>query len=273
MAGLARSEEAYERFCDAVDIPLTVLALLWLPVLVIPLVVHLSGSVAATFDAIDYLVWAFFVVEYLIRVYLSPDRRIFVTRHLLDLVVVVVPVLRPLRAMRVMRFLRLGRAGLVLARGLQRSKAILTHKGLHFVLLAVLAILGVGAALEVVFERHAHGATIHNYGQALWWAVVTATTVGYGDSFPTSAAGRGVAVVIMLVGIGFIGVLTATVASFFVQEQADEEKVELMARLDRIEALLVTVAGAGSRPPLNAVEGGLEAAEPAGGAALRRDLR
>jgi voltage-gated potassium channel len=73
--------------------------------------------------------------------------------------------------------------------------------------------------LEVAFEVHAKGSNIHGFADALWWAVVTVTTVGYGDKFPVTAAGRGVAVVLMLVGIGLIGVLTATVSSFFVSEQ------------------------------------------------------
>lgn len=113
--------------------------------------------------------------------------------------------------------------------------------------------------LELAFERHIAGSTIHNYPEALWWAIVTVTTVGYGDTYPVTAAGRGVAVVLMLVGIGLIGVLTATIASFFVQENADEEKHELIARLDRIEAML---AGALSQSDgtIRAVAGGQEEA-------------
>jgi voltage-gated potassium channel len=72
----------------------------------------------------------------------------------------------------------------------------------------------------------------------LWWSVVTVNTVGYGDKYPVSAADRGVAVVLMLVGIGLIGVLTATVASDFVQQGADKERDELVARLERIEGIL-----------------------------------
>jgi voltage-gated potassium channel len=125
--------------------------------------------------------------------------------------------------------------------GLRRARSILTHRNLHFVLLAVLMILFVCAGLELAFERHAHGANIHNFGDALWWAVVTVTTVGYGDTYPVTSGGRGVAVVLMLVGIGLIGVLTATVASFFVQESAEAEKSELIARLDRIESMLAAV--------------------------------
>lgn len=106
------------------------------------------------------------------------------------------------------------------------------------VLLAVLGIVFVCSAVELGFEQHAHGSTIHNFGDALWWSIVTVTTVGYGDQYPVSPGGRGVAVVLMLVGIGLIGVLTATVASYFVADKAEQDKAELNERLDRIEALL-----------------------------------
>jgi voltage-gated potassium channel len=238
MPTLARPQDAYDRFSAAIDLPLMILALLWLPVLVVPLVAHLPVGVASTFDVIDYLVWAAFVVEYLVKLYLAPSRRKFIAHHLVDLAVVALPVLRPLRALRLLRLLNLARAGVVLANALKRARDILTHRGLHFVLLAVLGIVIVCAALELAFEQRAHDSTIHNLGDALWWASVTVTTVGYGDKYPASAGGRGVAVVLMLVGIGLVGVLTATVASYFVEEKADQEKAELNQRLDRIEAML-----------------------------------
>jgi voltage-gated potassium channel len=158
-----------------------------------------------------------------------------VKTHKLDLAMVALPMLRPLR---VLRLLRLARAGTVLSVGLKRARALLTHHNLHFVLLSVAVIVFVAAGLEVAFEVNAKGSNIHGFADALWWAVVTVTTVGYGDKFPVTAAGRGVAVVLMLVAIGLIGVLTATVASFFVGEKADEEQAALDQRLDRIEAML-----------------------------------
>jgi len=241
VAGLGRSQASYDRFAAAVEVPLTALAVLWLPVLVVPLVVHLSQGLADTFNGIDYFVWALFVVEYLTKLYLSPSRSGFFKHHLLDLVVIAVPVLRPLRALRLLRAFELARVGVVLMNGLRRARAILAHRGLHFVLLSVLVLVFALAALELGFEAHARGASIHNYGDALWWAVVTVTTVGYGDKYPVTAGGRGVAVVLMLVGIGLIGVLTATVASYFVEEKADRDKEELTVRLERIEALLEQV--------------------------------
>jgi voltage-gated potassium channel len=236
--GLGRSQEAYDRFSAAVDVPLTIAAVIWLPFLIIPLFVRLKGGVAATFDGVDYTIWALFVIEYLLKMWLVPARWGFVKTHKLDLAMVALPMLRPLR---VLRLLRLVRAGTVLSGGLKRARAMLTHHNLHFVLLSVAVIIFAAAGLEVAFELHARGSNIHGFADALWWAVVTVTTVGYGDKFPVTAAGRGVAVVLMLVGIGLIGVLTATVASFFVQQTADEQTTDLQdlqQRLGRIEQIL-----------------------------------
>jgi voltage-gated potassium channel len=78
----------------------------------------------------------------------------------------------------------------------------------------------------LLFEEKAKGSNIHDYPDALWWAIVTVTTVGYGDRYPVTSGGRVVAVILMLVGIGLIGVLTATVASVFIKEHTDANKEE-----------------------------------------------
>jgi hypothetical protein len=70
----------------------------------------------------------------------------------------------------------------------------------------------------------------------MWWAVVTVTTVGYGDVYPTSVEGRIIAMVVMLFGIGFLSVLTATVASRFVKTERGDETEEILAALTRLEA-------------------------------------
>ena len=238
LPALARSQEAYDRFSAATDLPLTLLAVAWLPVLVLPLVMSLPVTVVRTFDLIDLVIWLLYGAEYLVRLYLSPSRTHFVTHHLVDLAVVVLPVLRPLRALRLLRLFTLSRAAVVLVNALTRVRSILTHRGLHFVLMGVTGIVVVAAGVELVFEEHAHGANIHNFGESLWWAIVTVTTVGYGGNYPVTTGGRCVAVVLMLVGIGLIGSLSATVASYFVEEKADEEKADLSRRLDRIEQML-----------------------------------
>jgi voltage-gated potassium channel len=237
--------EAFERFSRAVDGPLTVLALAMVPLIVLPLVVDLSPATESAFLAIDYLIWAIFAAEYAIKLYLAPDRRRFVARHVPDLVIVLVPMLRPLRILRsarLLRLLRLARLAAFAAKGVHETRGILRHRGLNWVLLIVLVLNLVAAAAVLEFERGNPEANIDSYPDALWWAVTTITTVGYGDRFPTSPAGRGVAVALMVTGIAMFGVITATIAAYFVEQKADQDTAgrldRIIERLDRIEAHL-----------------------------------
>ena len=232
-----RSQDRYDSFASAVDTPMLVITILWLPVLIIPLVTQVHGDLAASLEAVDFTVWALFALEYIVKFALAPDRWHYVKTHILELIVVVVPFLRPLRVV-----VGLGRVGIVFAETIRRAKSILTHNGLHFVVLTVAVLVFVCAGLVTVAERHAKGANIHDFGQGLWWAIVTVTTVGYGDRYPVTPFGQGVAVFLMLVGIGLLGALTATIASYFVQERtsATEE------RLERIEAMLTQLISSGN---------------------------
>ena len=223
---LARSQDAYDRFAAAVDTPLLVITLLWLPVLIIPLIRPVHGATAETFAVIDYTVWALFAVEYLVKLYLAPSRWKFFRSHILDLVIVAIPFFRPARAGRLINLMRLGRIGVVVARGLARAKDVLTHQGVHFVLLTATVMVFASAGLMTIAEKSAPNANIHNFGQGLWWAIVTVTTVGYGDRYPVTGMGQGIAVAMMIVGIGLIGVLTATVASYFVGQDLDKAQTE-----------------------------------------------
>jgi voltage-gated potassium channel len=231
---LARSQEAYDRFAKAVDGPMMVITILWIPVLLIPLVTPVHGGLDESLVAIDYMIWALFVIEYFVKLYLAPERWRYVKTHILDLIIVVVPFFRPLRVARLVRLQVLLRVGVIGGEAVRRTRHVLTHKGFHFVVLFVAILIFLCAGLVTVAEKHAHGATIHDYGQGLWWAIVTVTTVGYGDRVPVTPFGQGVAVILMLVGIGLIGVLTATVASYFIEQKSDDTA----NRLARIESML-----------------------------------
>jgi voltage-gated potassium channel len=234
-------EVALDRFSARIDPVMLVLAVVWLPILVIPLVTQLHGWVSWTFAAIDYFVWAAFAVEYGIKLRLAVDKWHFVRHHVLDFLMVAVPILRPLRLARLFRIVRLARVGLVLSGTLKRARPLLFHHGLQFVLLAVGIIIFAGAGLELFFEQHsvAHSA-IHNFGDAIWWAVVTVTTVGYGDKVPMTGGGKWVATLLMFTGIGLVGALTATIASYFVQEQHSAEMAELREQLAEIRDLITS---------------------------------
>ncbi len=121
----------------------------------------------------------------------------------------------------------------------------------RFLLAASILVLN-GAAIVFFVERHAPGSNIHTFGDSVWWSVVTVTTVGYGDYFPVTVAGRITAVFIMAIGILTLAVITAQVASSFVDQasrrRASDPKQEpetneatlaaLDRRLARIEDLL-----------------------------------
>jgi voltage-gated potassium channel len=228
-----------------------VLALLMLPVLLGPVLFQIPENLNGLLGAADWFIWGIFALDYFVRLYLSPSRWRYVRSHLPDLVIVVVPFLRPLRLLRsarVLRVLRLGRVAAFLTRGFRDISRILTTRGVNYVLLIVVALVFVAGAIVVELERGAEGANIKSFPDGLWWAATTVTTVGYGDKFPTSLAGRGIAVLLMLAGIALFGVLTAAIAAFFVEEDAKSEPGEvsefaqILARLDRIEDRLNSAA-------------------------------
>jgi voltage-gated potassium channel len=246
---------AFTRFSAAVDGPMLILSGLMLPILIVPLIWPLHGALAQSVAVGSYLIWGAFVAEYLAKLALAPDRRQFVRANLLDLVVIAIPFLRPLRLVRTLRLLRLVRLGWLgswaasAVRGLTR---MLRHRGFHYALLSVAVLVFVGAAAELAFESHARGATIHSYGDALWWAMVTITTVGYGDKVPVTAAGRGIAVVFMVTGVAMFGLLTATISAYFTEVGKDGlgSRIDgLRAQLDSVEQLLgVLIAERGAEP-------------------------
>lgn len=180
-------------------------------------------------DAVDYTVWGAFVVDYLVRLRLTADRRRFVRSHPIDLLAVLVPAIRVLRVIAV--FLRIE---VVACRS--RAERLLISTAL-VALTVVLA--GAGAALRA--ERKAPGANIHTYADAVWWAITTVTTVGYGDRYPVTAEGRVVGGAMMVVGIGVMGMVTAALAYRFITTPDDPDAPALQQQLDRLEAGLKEV--------------------------------
>jgi len=258
---VAGSQEALDRFERQTAWPMLVLSLAILPLLIIPLVADLSPTAATTVFAIDWIIWAAFALEYGIRLYLAPAKGEFARHNIIDLVVVVVPFLRPLRVVRsarALRLLRAARGGVFLLRGIDAVRDVLRRHKLHYTLLIALVVVVSSALLVEEFERSVPDSNIKSLPDALWWAVTTITTVGYGDRYPVSAAGRGIAVVLMLIGVGIFGLLAASLASFFierdltqVEQQGGEtgaQLVDITARLERIERLFASV---GSPIPRN----------------------
>jgi voltage-gated potassium channel len=201
--------------------PMALLGVTWLAIAIIILTTDAHGSASKSLVGTLFVVWAILLVEYLVRLVVTPDRRGYLKRRWVEPATVVVP---PLQGWHLVGMEKMS---LILHEGELRVEAILKHHSLFRVLIAAALTLFLGAWLVLLFEENAKGSNIHDYPDALWWAIVTVTTVGYGDRFPVSEGGRAVAVVLMLVGIGLIGVLTATVASVFIKEHTDANQAEI----------------------------------------------
>jgi voltage-gated potassium channel len=242
-------QAALERFERAAELPLLILALAMIPLLLAPVVVDLSDTAKATVLAIDWFIWAAFALEYVVRLALTEQRAQFVRKQWPDLLIIVLPFLRPLRIMRsarALRLLRLARLAAVLTVVSREGRRLLTRHKLHYALLTT-GVMIVSCALLVHAVEDGHGGSIETVGDALWWSITTVTTVGYGDTFPVTPAGRGIAAVLMATGIALFGVLTANLAALLVDQGADEaaeDGTTIADRLDRIEAQLAALTRA-----------------------------
>jgi voltage-gated potassium channel len=136
-----------------------------------------------------------------------------------------VMVARLARAGRIIRILRIARLAILASRALSGLHRVLDPQAMPFVTLAVLGVaLAGGAAMYVVETEQV---TTLGLPDAIWWAITTMTTVGYGDIVPQSGLGRTVAVVVMVVGITFTSLLTAQVAAYLNRGQNQKITTDL----------------------------------------------
>lgn len=228
-----------ERWTDA---PLTALAVALIPLILIPLLFDLSNDTVAVFETVNALVWGIFAADLLAKLAIAPDRLRYLRTHWFDVVIVLLPLLRPLRLARVARLVRLAPWLRLLASGsrvLVVSRRMAARRGVAPILLMALIVVAIAGGSVTVAERDVTEASIQDLGDGLWWAATTVTTVGYGDTYPTTALGRGIGVALMICGIALFGVITASLAALFVEEQESAVIAELRRindRLDRIEA-------------------------------------
>jgi voltage-gated potassium channel len=209
-----------DRIEEITKYPLAVLGVAWLVLGIIVVTTTISHTTSAALVTALFVLWAIVLAEYLVRLVITPDTPGYVRRRWAEPATVAVP------ALQHWHLIGIERMTLMLHEGELRLEYILRHHSLFRVLIATAGSLLLGAWAVLLFEEGSKTGNIHSYPQALWWSIVTVTTVGYGDKYPVSTGGRIVASMLMLVGIGLIGVLTATVASVFMKEHTDSAKEE-----------------------------------------------
>ncbi|MFE5410743.1 potassium channel family protein [Microbacterium sp. NPDC056569] len=227
--------------------PLIVAGLAYLVAYSWRVIADLEGPSRAVATTVIAVTWAMFIADYLVRLALADNKRVWFRKHLPALTFALVPVLRLVRLLRV----------------LTRVPGMKTTAG--GVLRTQILVYGVGASLILIYlaslavleaERHAPDANITSFGIAVWWSCVTVTTTGFGDYTPVTDAGRLVGVGLMFGGVALAGVITATLASWVLERAArdhdDEEpatRAQLRALIEKIDALTPPPAPGGAPGP------------------------
>ena len=213
------------------DIIIAVLAVISITLAVLDICGKVNSS-AAWYIIVDSSILVIFAVDYIARFIRAPKggKFVFFKKNIFDLLAIL-PIdaafsfFRFARLFRVAKFARLfkfakmskfARIAGVAGRLQEKIKKFLHTNGFIYMLyIAVVLILTSAVLISRIEEK--------TFGEALWWAIVTTTTVGYGDISPSTGAGRFVAVILMIFGIGLISMLTGTITSFFA-EKKDELK-------------------------------------------------
>ena len=204
----------------------------------------ITDSIARLFSVVDTGILVIFAVDYFTRLFIAEDKKVFVKTNKADLIAIipfssvfrVFRVARLARLARLSRINRLVRAGVWIGKFRLKLLAFVKTNGLIYMITLTIIMVAGGALGIYLFEGM-------SFSDGIWWSFVTTTTVGYGDISPESLGGRIVAAILMLVGIGFIGMLTGTIATYFLggEEKPKGYRTETVERakekLDQFEYL------------------------------------
>lgn len=194
---------------------------------------------------IDLLILAIFWIDYLLRFYLATKKSDFFKKNILDLLAIlpfnemfslfrVARLFRLTKLARLTKIIRITKFVKVFAFFnifKSKSKKFLHTNGFIYVLYCSVILIFTSSCIMSYLEKQ-------SFWDSLWWSIVTCTTLGYGDIAPTTSIGRIVAVILMVFGIGFIGMLTGTITTYFSQQGRIAESIdqELKSELDSLNS-------------------------------------
>lgn len=184
------------------------------------LMLNLNPFINHVFDVLDIFIWLFFLVDYIRRFSQSKNKKAFVFENKIDLLTII-PYFSALRLLRVIRitkvlplfrFIRVIRITAMLSNLSKQLGCFFTTNNFHYVAGLTLIVIILGAGSLSLVEGI-------SFQDALWWCIVTVTTVGYGDLVPKTGFGRVIASLVMISGIGFLGVFTGTISTYFLNRR------------------------------------------------------
>lgn len=238
--------EVLDQLENWLELPMLVLSFVWLALLIIEFIWGISRPL----ELIATVIWIVFILDFVIRLILTPDKLTYIKHNWLTVVALLVPALRIFRIARVARLFRVARAarGLRLVRvitslnrGMKALGATMQRRGFGYVAALTLVVTLAGAAGMYAFENeNLDGRGLNNYGTALWWTAMNMTTMG-SDYWPQTVEGRLLCLVLSLYAFGVFGYVTAMLATFFIGRDADSQEAEL-AGARSVEELRAEIA-------------------------------
>ena len=196
-----------------------------IPLLLGPYIWDLSQDELNTFNRLDQIIWALFVINLIVKVLIAPRRLSFLKSNILE-VIVVIPYLQPLR---------------IVFFGTKAIWGMTKIARPDFLIVVSGGLVIISATIVTSLERSSNP-ELGSFPDALWWAIVTITTVGYGNQEPVTFFGRIVAVILMITGVGFFGAIAANLAAFFVRKDEDEKIDKLQRDINAINEKLDKLA-------------------------------
>jgi voltage-gated potassium channel len=195
---------------------LTILALAFLVAYSYPaFVIDIESSIQQSLDVIQWVSWFAFALDLAFNLIKAKNKITYLKSHPLEILAVALPMFRPLR---LLRFVSIGS---VILKRVNMARSV----GITLKVAVIAFFLTYIAAVQItISERIYENGNIKTFSDGYWWAVTTVTTVGYGDRFPVSTEGRFIAFGLMVVGISLIGVITASVAAWFVRMMQDDSE-------------------------------------------------
>jgi voltage-gated potassium channel len=223
--------EILQQLDNWLETPMLVLGIIWLGLFVIELVRGLNPLL----EALGITIWIAFILDFGIKFLLAPRRMAYLQHNWLSVLSLFIPALRTLRILRIIQPLQSVHAvrGLQLLqvmtrtnKGMRMLAASIGRRGFGYVIGATMIVTLMGAAGIYAFEHESSiGNGITNYAAALWWTAMVMTTIG-SDYFPKTAEGRVLCFLLSLYAVGVCGYVTATLATFFVSQDAESEATE-----------------------------------------------